>query len=144
MWWFGFHMWLCKLVLYWSCYNVNALCVEQTALRRFRFTVLFDYRQTSSIRRAKYRNSNVARLLLQFSLPNPLKPGVNVVGGAPTGDAPTTSEISTILWSINVRFIFEVWRSWIFLFSSWRSSEEYWPWCDRVPRSTRSHLWHSG
>ena len=42
---------------------------------------------------------NVTRLALQLSLPNPLKPGVeneDVVGAAPTGDAPTTCEWSTI------------------------------------------------
>ena len=40
---------------------------------------------------------NVYRLVLQVSLPNQLKPGVevdneDVVWAAPTGDAPTTSE----------------------------------------------------
>ena len=34
----------------------------------------------------------------------------DVVGAAPAGDAPTTSEWSTILLPTNVRFILEVWR----------------------------------
>ena len=33
-----------------------------------------------------------------------------VVGAAPTGDAPTTSEWSTIVLPIKVRLILEVWR----------------------------------
>ena len=35
-----------------------------------------DYRQTSNIWRTKSKHLNVSRLVLQFSLPNPLKPGV--------------------------------------------------------------------
>ena len=34
----------------------------------------------------------------------------DVVGAAPTGDAPTTSEWSTILWFSKVRLILEVLR----------------------------------
>ena len=34
----------------------------------------------------------------------------DVVGAAPTGDAPTTSEWSTILLPIMVRLILEIWR----------------------------------
>ena len=34
------------------------------------------YRKTSSISQAKPQNLNVSRLVLQSSLPNPLKPGV--------------------------------------------------------------------
>ena len=44
-------------------------------------------------------------------MPNPLKPGVeneDVVGGAPTEDAPTTSELSTISLPPKVRLILEV------------------------------------
>ena len=44
---------------------------------------------------------------------NPLKPGVDkedVVGAAPSGDAPTSSEWSTILLSTKVRLILEVLR----------------------------------
>ena len=35
------------------------------------------YHKTSNISCTKYQNSNVFRLVWQFSLPNPLKPGVN-------------------------------------------------------------------
>ena len=36
------------------------------------------YRKTSSISRIKSQNLNVSRLLLQWPLPNPLKPGVKL------------------------------------------------------------------
>ena len=52
------------------------------------------YCQTSNISGTNSQNLNVSRLILQLSLPNPLRPGVksDVVGAAPTGDAPITSE----------------------------------------------------
>ena len=58
---------------------------------------------------------NVSRLALQLSLYNPLKPGVkveseDVVGATPIGDAPTTSEWSTMLLPTKVRNILDVWR----------------------------------
>ena len=37
-----------------------------------------DYRKVSNIRRTKSQNSNASRLILEFSLPNPLKPGVKL------------------------------------------------------------------
>ena len=37
-----------------------------------------DYRQFSNIRRTQSQNINVSRLVLQLSLPNPLKPGVKL------------------------------------------------------------------
>ena len=36
------------------------------------------YRKTSSISRTKYQNLNASCFLLQWSLPNPLKPGVKL------------------------------------------------------------------
>ena len=36
----------------------------------------YTYLQTSNIRHNKYKNLKVSRLVLQLSLPNPLKPGV--------------------------------------------------------------------
>ena len=33
------------------------------------------YRQISNIRRTKFQTSNVSFLVMQFSLPNPFKPG---------------------------------------------------------------------
>ena len=53
-----------------------------------------------SIWRTKSQNLNVSRLVLQLSLSNLLKPG----------DAPTTSELSTISLSSKVWLILEVWR----------------------------------
>ena len=55
------------------------------------------YRQVSNIRRTKSRHLKDSPTVLRLSLPNLLKPDVkveneDVVGAAPTGDAPTTSE----------------------------------------------------
>ena len=72
------------------------------------------YRKISNISGTKSQNLNVSRLGLQLSLCNILKPGVkpseDVVGAAPTGDAPTTSEWSTIYLPTKVRLILETWR----------------------------------
>ena len=73
------------------------------------------YHKTSNIRHIKSPNFNVSRLVLQLSLPNPMKPrcqveNEDVVGAAPTGDAPTISEWSTILLPTKVRLILETWR----------------------------------
>ena len=59
--------------------------------------VILYYRKISNISRTKFQNLNVSHLVLPLSLHNLLKPGVNVenedvVGAAPTGNAPTTSE----------------------------------------------------
>ena len=70
------------------------------------------YRKTSNIRRAKSQNLNVSPLSLQFSSHNILKCSVeneDVVGAAPTGDAPTTSEWSTIPLPTQVCLILETW-----------------------------------
>ena len=49
-------------------------------------------------------NLNVSFLVLQLSLPNSLMPDVAyVVGAAPTGDAPTTSEWSTLILPTYIR-----------------------------------------
>ena len=59
------------------------------------------YRKTFSISRTKSQNFNVSCVLLSWSLPNQ---------SLPTGDAPTTSELSTILLPTKVRLILEVLR----------------------------------
>ena len=74
-----------------------------------------DYCQFSNIRRTQSPNINVSRLVLQLSLPNLLKPwcqveNEDVVGAAPRGDAPTTSEWSTILLPTKARLILETLR----------------------------------
>ena len=72
-----------------------------------------NYRKVSNIRCTKSQNLNASSLVLQLSLPNPLKPDVklrinkDVVGAAPTGDAPTTSEWWTILLPTKVWLILE-------------------------------------
>ena len=70
------------------------------------------HHQFSNIRGTQSPYINISRLVLRLSLPNPLKPGIklrieDVVGAAPTGAAPTTSEWSTISLPSNVRFILE-------------------------------------
>ena len=65
------------------------------------------YREISNIRRTKSPNLNVPCLVLQLSLPTPMKPGVK---STMTGDAPTTSEWSTILLLTKVRLILETLR----------------------------------
>ena len=45
----------------------------------FSFTVVeVKYRQISNITRTQSPNINVSRLVLQLSLPNPMKPGVKL------------------------------------------------------------------
>ena len=71
------------------------------------------YRQTYNISRTKFQKLNVSRLVLQLALLDPLMPGFvveneDVVEAAPTGDAPTTSEWSTILLPTKVRIILKV------------------------------------
>ena len=70
------------------------------------------YHKISDIRPTKSQNSNVSHLWLQLSLRNILKPSVkveneDVVGAAPKGGAPTTSEWST---TTKVRLILVTWR----------------------------------
>ena len=48
----------------WACLNVEP-CL-----------LLKNYHKISNIRRTKFQNLNVSHLVLQLSLPNPLKPGV--------------------------------------------------------------------
>ena len=72
---------------------------------------MMAYRKASNLSRTKSKNFNVSCILLQLSSLNPLKPGVeneDEVGPAPTGDAPTTSELSTSLLLTKVWLILEV------------------------------------
>ena len=56
------------------------------------------YRKVFNIRRTKSQNLNVSCLILQFSLPNPLKPDVKL-----------RMKWSTILLPMKVRLILETW-----------------------------------
>ena len=74
--------------------------------------LMIYYQQISDISHTKSQNWNVSCLVLQLSLRNLLKPGVDnedVVGAAPTGDAPTTFEWSKILLPTKVHLISEIW-----------------------------------
>ena len=42
------------------------------------FTLFETYRKISNISRTNFQNLNVSHLVLQLSLPNPLKPGVKL------------------------------------------------------------------
>ena len=68
------------------------------------------YLKISNISHNKSPNLNVSRLVLQLPLPYPMKPSVeneDVIGAAPTGDAPTTSEWSIIWLPTKERVILE-------------------------------------
>ena len=74
---------------------------------------MWHYRKTSNTSHTKSQSLNVSCIPVQLFSHNPLKPGVklineDVVGAAPTGDAPTTSELSTILLPTKVRLTVEV------------------------------------
>ena len=73
------------------------------------FVSVYYYRKSFSISRTKSQSLNVSCILLQLSSLNPWKPVENedVVGVAPTGAAPTTSELSTILLPTKMRLILE-------------------------------------
>ena len=76
--------------------------------------------KSSNIRRIKSQNISASCLVLQLFLPNPLKP--HVVGAAPAGAAPTTSEWSTNLLPTKVRLILEIWwclSGGILIYQSW-------------------------
>ena len=81
-------------------------------------TVLWYFyynRQISNISRTHSQKLHDSRLVLQLSLANPLKPGVklrneDVVGAAPTGDAPTTSGWPPSVLPTKVQLILEIWR----------------------------------
>ena len=70
--------------------------------------IYFIYCKTSGISHTKSQNLNVSCILLQLSSENE-----DVVGAAPTGDAPTTSELSTILLPTKVRLILEFYGTYI-------------------------------
>ena len=58
-------------------------------------------------------NCFLSRLAIVFAQSNEARCEVeneDVVGAAPTGDAPNTSEWSTILLPVKVRLILETWR----------------------------------
>ena len=72
--------------------------------------MLLIYCQTSNIGHTKSQNFNVSHLILQLSLKcEILSENEDVVGAAPTGDVPTTSEWSTILLPTNMCLTLEVW-----------------------------------
>ena len=97
---------------FWRAFHIEPLLCMVCGLFGTRY---LTYRKTSSISRIKSQNLNVSCITLHLSSPNPLKPGVEfeneeVVGAAPTGDAPTTSELSTILLPAKVQLILDVLR----------------------------------
>ena len=66
-----------------KCPEINLVHVPEVRgkadLTMYDFKImLLYYRKTSSISRTKSLNLNVPCLLLQWSLPNPLKPGVKL------------------------------------------------------------------
>ena len=55
-------------------------------------------------------SSRLAVVFVQYTEAKCYVENEDVVGAAPTGDAPTTSEWSTIWFSIKVWLILETWR----------------------------------
>ena len=90
------------------------------------------YRQTSNKSHTKSQNLDISRLVLQMSFPNPLKPGVKWImkmlfGAAPTGDAPGTSEWSTISLPTKLHLIFDALRYLVYCnqnFRCWKKIQE--------------------
>ena len=79
--------------------------------------VSFICRKVSNIRHTKSQNLNDSRLVLEIVFTQSIEAGYkvenhdeDVVGATPTGDAPTTSEWSTILLPTKVRLVLETWR----------------------------------
>ena len=72
------------------------------------------YRTISDIRCTKFQNLNASHLVLQFFAQfieaRRLADNEDVVGAAPTDDAPTTSDLSTIILPTRVHVILEVWQ----------------------------------
>ena len=91
----------------------SALCLDVWAENNY------DYRQVSNIRRTQSKKHKCfsSRLAVVFAQSIEARCEVDnedVVGAAPTGDAPTTSEWSTILLPTKVRLILETLRyEWI-------------------------------
>ena len=100
-----------KMTIFCFQCNNNSVRVYESHLHYHRATAPLPYHQTSSIRRTKFQNSNVSRLVLQLFLLNPLKPCVKSrMKCSWSSAAPITSEWSTILWRTKVRLILKVWR----------------------------------
>ena len=61
-----------------SSINIIAIIINTIIISLACVCVLLfdDYRKLSNIRRTQSPNLNVSRLVLQLSLPNPMKPGV--------------------------------------------------------------------
>ena len=81
-----------------------------------RRTTNWPYRQVSNIRRTKSQHLNIFSYCLAAVFAEYLEArcwveNEDIVGPAPTGDAPTTSEWSTILLATKVRLILNVYGS---------------------------------
>ena len=60
----------------WKKNKESPKCIVMNAVHDTRCVESIKYHEISNIRRTKSHNLNVSRLVLQLSLPNPLKPGV--------------------------------------------------------------------
>ena len=75
---------------------------------------IFEYNQTSNIRRTISKNLNAFRHVLQVSLPNPLKPGVK-------------SRIKMSLEQrLHIRYLTVHFLEWFFLYIVWTFTEFCW------------------
>ena len=69
----------------------------------------------------QFFSSRLAVVFVQYVEANGQVKNEDVVGAAPTGDAPTTSELSTIYLPTRVHLILETWR----VINSLRPSDAY-------------------
>ena len=97
--------------------NLGMVCSITWETKRGQIQILqITYCQTSSISSTKSQHLNVSYLILHFCpiqwSPLGVKSRMKIylVGAAPTGDAPTTSEWSTSILSTKVHLILEVWQ----------------------------------
>ena len=97
------------LSMAWQIYSRT--CTAMFSFRLFFAIVLYMYRHNSNIRHIKSENLSDCLLVLQLPWVDWSQvENEDVVGAAPTGNAPTTSEWSTILLPTQTCLILETWR----------------------------------
>ena len=99
------------------CWTISKICPIRWYCNALQYNIQHfrnwdkAYRNISNISGTKSPNLNVSRLEVVFAQSNEARCQVeseDVVGAAPTGDAPTTSEWSTVLLLTDVSYIREL------------------------------------
>ena len=102
------------LVAIYSAPRCHECCVRY---HRYNLLFVFANKTYCKIWYKVHQNLNVSRLVLQLSLPNPLRAGDKWkwrCSWSTTGVAPTTSKWSTILLPTKVQLMSEVWQYFTF------------------------------